>query len=78
MIDVNSFKTIIYFQLITARRRTIVRKLHRAIRNRKLKELVRIFGEYKATQPPKSDELLRDARRIINQLKAKDSKLKYQ
>uniref|UniRef100_K1R698 Kyphoscoliosis peptidase n=1 Tax=Magallana gigas TaxID=29159 RepID=K1R698_MAGGI len=56
-----------------ARRRTIVRKLNRAIRNRKLKELVRIFGEYKATQPPKSDELLREARRIINQLKAKDN-----
>nr|XP_034314953.1 uncharacterized protein LOC105338050 [Crassostrea gigas] len=56
-----------------ARRRTIVRKLHRAIRNRKLKELVRIFGEYKATQPQKSDELLREARRIINQLKAKDN-----
>ncbi|XP_061165988.1 uncharacterized protein LOC133174911 [Saccostrea echinata] len=56
-----------------ARRRTIVRKLHRAIRDRKLKELTQIFQEYKATKPPKDDELRREARRIINQLKAKDN-----
>lgn len=61
------------FHCITARRRTIVRKLHRAIRERKLKELTRIFEEYKATKPPRDDELRREARRIINQLKAKDS-----
>lgn len=64
-----------YPMLSVARRRTIVRKLHRAIRDRNLKELTQSFAEYKATKPPKDDELRREARRIINQIKAKDSKI---
>ncbi|KAK3091122.1 hypothetical protein FSP39_017265, partial [Pinctada imbricata] len=60
-------------RLTEAKRRLILRRLRKAIKEKRLKELTTYYDAYKSLTPYGGDDIRKEARKIINHLKAKEN-----
>ena len=79
VIQILSFPSFVgtYNLLLAARRRLILRRLRKAIKEKKLKDLTTYYEAYKSNSPYSNDDIRKEARKIIAHLKAKESKMLF-